>query len=104
MISLELDPNKARHDLTKEETVEDLIPSGKMPDVFEDTTRQTWASLRHLGGGPEYYKIAGRIYYSRTAVEKWLEQNRFIRTDRPVNATQADVSAAEPAGAAPARD
>ena len=34
------------------------------------------AKLRLTGDGPEYIKIGRRVFYSRSAFEAWLRQNR----------------------------
>jgi hypothetical protein len=61
-----------------------LIPASAMPSLFQGTTAQTWAALRHKGNGPTYVKVMRRVYYRRCDVEAWIEQNRKIRTDEPV--------------------
>lgn len=61
-----------------------LIPASVMPSLFQGTTAQTWAALRHKGNGPAYVKVMRRVYYRRCDVEEWIEQNRKIRTDEPV--------------------
>ena len=65
-------------------SVEDLIPASVMPSLFEGTTVQTWAALRHKGNGPAFVKVMRRVYYRRRDVEAWIEENRKVRTDRPV--------------------
>ncbi len=60
-----------------------LIPASVMPSLFQGTTAQTWAALRHKGYGPAYVKVMRRVYYRRSDVEAWIEQNRKIRTDLP---------------------
>jgi hypothetical protein len=61
-----------------------LIPASVMPSLFQGTTAQTWAALRHKGNGPAYVKVMRRVYYRRCDVEAWIQQNRKIRTDEPV--------------------
>jgi len=58
-----------------------LIPASVMPSLFEGTTVQTWASLRHKGNGPAFVKVMRRVYYRRCDVEAWIEKNRKTRTD-----------------------
>lgn len=57
-----------------------------MPQIFPDTTAQSWAMHRHKGTGPEYVKIGRLVYYRRAAVEAWIEGNTYTRPDRPVTA------------------
>jgi hypothetical protein len=64
-----------------------LIPAWVMPSLFEGTTIQTWAALRHKGNGPAFVKVMRRVYYRRCDVEAWIEQNRKVRTDQPVVST-----------------
>lgn len=61
-----------------------LIPASTMPTLFQGTTAQTWAALRHKGNGPVFVKVMRRVYYRRCDVEAWIEQNRKVRTDQPV--------------------
>lgn len=61
-----------------------LIPASEMPKLFEGTTAQTWAALRHKGNGPAFVKVMRRVYYRRCDVEAWIEENRKVRTDQPV--------------------
>jgi len=61
-----------------------LIPASAMPSLFQGTTAQTWATLRHKGNGPAFVKLMRRVYYRRCDVEAWIEQNRKVRTDQPV--------------------
>jgi hypothetical protein len=63
---------------------EGLIPASVMPTLFQGTTAQTWAALRHKGNGPVFVKVMRRVYYRRCDVEAWIEQNRKVRTDQPV--------------------
>lgn len=62
---------------------EGLIPAEVMPTLFQGTTTQTWAALRHKGNGPVFVKVMRRVYYRRCDIEAWIEQNRKIRTDLP---------------------
>ena len=65
----------------------DLIPAAEMKNLIPGTSDQYWATLRHKGGGPQYLKVGPRkVYYRRADIEAWIEENRFTRTDRPVNA------------------
>jgi hypothetical protein len=58
-----------------------------MKHRFPGTTDQTWAGHRHRGSGPVFIRLgARRIYYRWSDVEKWLDDSRFTRTDRPVSA------------------
>jgi hypothetical protein len=71
--------------------MEDLIPAAEMPTLFPGTTLQTWAGRRFRGTGPVYIRVGGskyggRIYYRRSDIEAWLEDNRYTRTDTPVAA------------------
>lgn len=34
--------------------------------------RATLQQWRHLGGGPNYIKIAGKVRYTQESVDKWL--------------------------------
>lgn len=61
----------------------DLIPAEAMPTLFQGTTCQTWAALRHKGRGPVFVKVMRRVYYRRCDIEVWIGQNRKIRTDLP---------------------
>jgi hypothetical protein len=63
---------------------DELIPAEAMPTLFQGTTAQTWAALRHKGNGPVFVKLMRRVYYRRRDVEAWIEQNRKVRTDQPV--------------------
>jgi hypothetical protein len=63
---------------------DDLIPASEMPSLFQGTNAQTWAALRHKGNGPAFVKVMRRVYYRRCDVEAWIEENRRVRTDRPV--------------------
>ena len=63
---------------------DELIPAEAMPTMFQGTTVQTWAALRHKGNGPVFVKVMRRVYYRRADVEAWIEQNRKVRTDQPV--------------------
>ena len=38
-----------------------LIPASVMPSLFQGTTAQTWAALRHKGYGPAYVKVMRRV-------------------------------------------
>lgn len=60
-----------------------LIPASEMPSLFQGTSAQTWAALRHKGNGPAFVKVMRRVYYRRRDVEAWIEQNRMVRTDLP---------------------
>lgn len=62
---------------------DELIPAEAMPTLFQGTTAQTWAALRHKGNGPVFVKVMRRVYYRRGDVEAWIGQNRKIRTDLP---------------------
>jgi hypothetical protein len=62
---------------------DDLIPANEMPTLFSGTTAQTWNALRHKGNGPAYVAVMRRIYYRRSDVEAWIDNNRMIRTDTP---------------------
>ena len=67
---------------------DDLILSEDMPLIFKGTTPQTWNSLRHKGTGPAFIRAARRIYYRRSAVEEWLNDNTMTRTDTHAEATR----------------
>jgi hypothetical protein len=74
--------------------MDDLIPAAKMKDEVPDTTDQYWATQRHRGTGPVYTKVGPRkVYYRRSDVEKWLEDNRYTRPDRPVTNVDAGQDA-----------
>ena len=62
---------------------DELIPADAMPTLFQGTSSQTWAALRHKGNGPAFVKVMRRVYYRRSDVEAWIERNRKIRTDLP---------------------
>ncbi|WP_006245581.1 helix-turn-helix transcriptional regulator [Mycolicibacterium tusciae] len=62
---------------------DELIPAESMSTLFQGTTAQTWAALRHKGNGPVFVKVMRRVYYRRCDVEAWIGQNRKIRTDLP---------------------
>lgn len=67
--------------------MDDLIPAAEMKNLFPGTNDQTWAAKRHRGNGPVFIRLGGRrIYYRLADIEKWIEDSRFTRTDRPVNA------------------
>jgi hypothetical protein len=67
--------------------VDDIIPAAEMKNLFPGTTDQTWAAKRRRGNGPVFIRLGGRrIYYRRADIEKWIEESRYTRTDRPVNA------------------
>jgi hypothetical protein len=67
-----------------------LIPARAMKDDFPGTSDQYWATLRHKGTGPVYTKVGPRrVYYRRADIEKWLQDNRFTRPDRPVTTDAA---------------
>lgn len=70
-----------------------LIPASVMPSLFEGTTVQTWAALRHRGNGPAFVKVMRRVYYRRCDVEAWIDSNIYIRTDSAVRSTPRRVSA-----------
>lgn len=38
---------------------------------------KTISNWRYSGGGPEYTKIGGRVFYSIDAVEKWEAERKF---------------------------
>jgi hypothetical protein len=62
-------------------------PAAEMKNLFPGTTDQTWAAKRRRGNGPVFIRLGGRrIYYRRADIEKWIEESRYTRTDRPVNA------------------
>ncbi len=61
------------------------IPAKAMPGLFQGTSIQTWAALRHRGTGPAYIKVMRRVYYRRRDVEAWLDGNRWARTDLPAS-------------------
>ena len=63
---------------------DELIPAEAMPTLFQGTTAQTWAALRHKGNGPVFVKVMRRVYYRRCDVEAWVGENRKTRTDQPV--------------------
>jgi hypothetical protein len=75
-----------------------LMPARVMPSLFEGTTVQTWAALRHKGNGPPFVKVMRRVYYRRCDVEAWIEQNRKVRTDRPVISTPRRTDARKKQG------
>ncbi|MFV8381306.1 helix-turn-helix transcriptional regulator [Corynebacterium hindlerae] len=52
-----------------------------MTIMFPNTTRQTWAQMRHEGTGPRYYKVGRRVYYRPADVEAWKESQLRSRTD-----------------------
>ena len=67
--------------------MDDIIPAAEMKNQIPGTNDQTWKRHRHKGTGPPYVKLGGRKMYDRRAdIEKWIEDSRFTRTDRPVNA------------------
>jgi len=79
--------------LTPDEAVEDLRKRG-----FQTTsaTLKNWRS----GGksGLRFYKVAGRVFYSRDDIEAWINQCRFAeggrRDPRPVTpAASAEATA-----------
>ena len=45
-----------------------------------DVTEGTLAKWRSIGRGPNYYKLAGRVFYLRSDVEKDLTTGRCIHT------------------------
>jgi hypothetical protein len=75
------------HEALADYVLDGLIPASVMPSLFEGTTNQTWAALRHKGNGPVFVKVMRRVYYRRRDVEAWLNGNRWERTDRPVVST-----------------
>jgi hypothetical protein len=77
------------HDALADYLPDGLIPASVMPSLFQGTTAQTWAALRHKGNGPAFVKVMRRVYYQRRDVEAWLNGNRFSRTDRPVSRSSA---------------
>jgi hypothetical protein len=68
--------------------VDDLVPATEMKNLFPGTTDQTWAGRRFRGTGPVFIRLGGddgrQIYYRIRDIEKWLEDNRYTRTDRRV--------------------
>ncbi len=70
--------------------VNDLIPAAEMKNLFPGTSDQTWAGRRFRGTGPVFIRLGGEegrsIYYRRADIEKWIEDSRYTRTDRPVSA------------------
>lgn len=64
---------------------DELIPACAMSTLFQGTTTQTWAALRHKGNGPAFVKVTRRVYYRRCDVEAWLIGNRRDRTDLPAS-------------------
>jgi predicted DNA-binding transcriptional regulator AlpA len=48
-----------------------------------------WHNLRHLGGGPKFFKIGAAVRYKLSDVEAWLEPRQFD------NAAQAKAAAIE---------
>jgi hypothetical protein len=74
--------------------MEPLIPASELPNLVPGT-RQFWAWHRHMGTGPVYTKVGKRlVYYRAEDLERWLQENRYTRPDRPVT----DDAAPEPAG------
>lgn len=66
--------------------MEDLYDSEAMTRLFPGSTVQTWASLRHKGTGPRYIKVMRRVFYRKSDIEAWLNENQYDRTDQPVTA------------------
>jgi hypothetical protein len=46
-------------------------------------TNNYWAKLRCSGGGPEFLKIGGRIFYEEDRVQAWLKTKRRTSTSDP---------------------
>jgi predicted DNA-binding transcriptional regulator AlpA len=40
----------------------------------------TLANWRSRGGGPEFIRKGGRIFYREAAVDEWLDDDTFTRT------------------------
>lgn len=52
-----------------------IIDSFKPEELAQElgSTTGTLANWRSTGKGPKFVRIAGRIHYMRTDVEKWIE-------------------------------
>jgi hypothetical protein len=62
----------------------DVIPAAQMKNIVPGTTDQFWSTKRHFGGGPTYIKLGRKVFYRLADVEAWLNENRYTRTDKPV--------------------
>jgi hypothetical protein len=40
----------------------------------------TLAKWRVSGGGPQYLKLAGRVFYDTRDLDRWIESNKFNST------------------------
>lgn len=40
----------------------------------------TLRKMRCRGGGPDYYKVGGRVFYTYRTLDNWLQERRFKST------------------------
>jgi hypothetical protein len=60
---------------------DDLISDAEAAELLRQKTK-TLTEWRHLGIGPDYYKIGRRIFYSRAGLAEWIATRRVIPQER----------------------
>jgi len=40
----------------------------------------TLAQMRVSGGGPQYIKLGGRVFYDTRDLDRWIESNKYTST------------------------
>lgn len=61
----------------------ELLTPDDVAAMFHTSPAQL-AQWRHRGGGPQYVKTGKRVFYTRAAIESFLAQHTYQRTDQPV--------------------
>ena len=63
--------------------LDDLMTSAELAAVIA-VTEGTLRNWRYLGDGPPYLKIGGRVWYSRSAIDAWLDEQSVSSAVEPV--------------------
>jgi hypothetical protein len=43
-------------------------------------SESTLSKMRVSGGGPQYIKLSGRVFYDTRDLDRWIESNKFNST------------------------
>ncbi|MBZ5500467.1 MAG: DNA-binding protein [Acidobacteriia bacterium] len=64
-----------------------MNPNGKFKDTAQSAPcvglkPRTLEKLRCIGGGPEYYKLGRKVYYTDETLTAWAESRRRTSTSQ----------------------
>jgi phage terminase Nu1 subunit (DNA packaging protein) len=54
-----------------------LVPTASLASILR-LSKPTLATMRSRGGGPEFLRIRGRVFYDLATAIQWIEENMEV--------------------------